>query len=191
MFVVLWLGLHRGSGGSGPWNRSEVRSFRGFEVSRSGVGVEAWVWGPDLGVEVEYVSLLRPSSSFSARACSSDLSVGYHGGSSGEVIVSGRAVQIHFGFSDVEARETKDLWLCHRGSSFCGGMFGSSQLQGLDLGHALDCSLWSGAGCVRLFSFRCGGVALLGESSSSIKTRHWLACMLDLGVYYLIVLAAA
>ncbi|KAL0837997.1 hypothetical protein Bca101_089887 [Brassica carinata] len=71
MFVVLWLGLHRGSGGSGPWNRSEVRSFRGFEVSRSGVGVEAWVWGPDLGVEVESVSLLRPSSSFSARVCSS------------------------------------------------------------------------------------------------------------------------
>ena len=45
--------------------------FRGFEVSRSGVGVEAWVRGPDLGVEVESVSLLRPSSSFSARVCSS------------------------------------------------------------------------------------------------------------------------
>ncbi|WZZ09406.1 hypothetical protein YC2023_095327 [Brassica napus] len=157
MLVVLWLGLYRGSGGSSPWNRSEVRSFRGFEVSRLGV----------------------------------DLSVRYHGGSSGEGIVSGRAEQIHFGFSDVEACETKDLWLCHPGSLFCGGTFGSSQLQGLDLGPALDCSLWSGAGCVRLFSFRCGGVALLGESSSSIKTWHWLAGMLDLGVYCLIVLAAA
>lgn len=120
-----------------------------------------------------------------------DLSVRYHGGSSDEGIVSGRAEQIHFGFSDVEACETKDLWLCHPGSLFCGGTFGSSQLQGLDLGPALDCSLWSGAGCVRLFSFRCGGVALLGESSSSIKTWHWLAGMLDLGVYCLIVLAAA
>ena len=63
-----------------------------------------------------------------------DLSVRYHGGSSGEGIVSGRAEQIHFGFSDVEACETKDLWLCHPGSLFCGGTFGSSQLQGLDLG---------------------------------------------------------
>lgn len=41
MLVVLWLGLYRGSGGSSPWNRSEVRSFRGFEVSRLGVGAEA------------------------------------------------------------------------------------------------------------------------------------------------------
>lgn len=77
------------------------------------------------------------------------------------------------------------------GPRFCGGAFGSGQPHGLHLGPARDCYSWSGVGCVCLFDFRCGGAALLGGSSSSIKTRLWLACMLGLGFYCLIVLAAA
>ncbi|KAG2275441.1 hypothetical protein Bca52824_057996 [Brassica carinata] len=154
MFVVMWLGLHRGSAGL--------------------------VLESQRGVEVESVSLLCPSSSFSARVCSSrgpvpvcqlDLTV---------------VCLVKSSFPVGQSRSTSGspIWRRVRpricgfvilGPRFCGGAFGSGQPHGLHLGPARDCYSWSGAGCVCLFDFRCGGAALLGGSSSSIKTRLWLA----------------
>ncbi|CAF1756075.1 unnamed protein product [Brassica oleracea var. botrytis] len=152
MFVVMWLGLHRGSAGL--------------------------VLESQRGVEVESVSLLCPSSSFSARVCSSrgpvcqlDLTV---------------VCLVKSSFPVGQSRSTSGspIWRRVRpricgfvilGPRFCGGAFGSGQPHGLHLGPARDCYSWSGVGCVCLFDFRCGGAALLGGSSSSIKTRLWLA----------------
>ncbi|KAF3525896.1 hypothetical protein F2Q69_00049328 [Brassica cretica] len=89
------------------WKCGEAWILAGIRFSRSGV----MAWGLDLCVDCEALSLLRHPSSFSL-----GVSVG------GSTVVrlvktSSPTEQIYVRFSCMKACGTKDLWLCHPGSS--------------------------------------------------------------------------